>query len=85
MTQAELIEATQTMLGNAISLFVAFVSLVSAYLVVAYLIGKKLTRTQLVILNFLYLAVTLFCASTQYQILQMYTLLTNRLYKLDSR
>ena len=58
--EAELIQATQATWGNVISLTVVQISLLSGYLITAYLAGKNLTRAQVVIVNGLYLLMSAF-------------------------
>ena len=41
-------------LSNSIAFFMGFLSLVSAYLVVAYVVGKELLRSQVIVINFLF-------------------------------
>ena len=57
MTEYELIDSLNSTMGLWISSFMAYVSFVSAYLAVAYLVGKDLTRQQSIIIS------TLFCFS----------------------
>ena len=54
MTEAELIQTAQEVWGNYISTMSIFVSIVSAYLIVAYIAGKKMTRSQVIIINILF-------------------------------
>ena len=51
-------ELSQIALGNMIGAFTIFMSLVSGYLIVAYLIGSRLTRSQLWFVNALFLVTT---------------------------
>lgn len=46
-------------LGNSIAFFMGFVSVVSAYLVVAYVVGRELLRSQVIVINLLFVATTL--------------------------
>ncbi len=57
MTEYELIDSLNSTMGLWVSAFMAYVSFVSAYLAVAYLVGKDLTRQQSIIIS------TLFCFS----------------------
>lgn len=54
MTAADWIEMAQTADSNTIACFGILITLMSGYLVVAYLVGEKLTRAQVVIVNALY-------------------------------
>ena len=58
MSEAEAIEALSDMAINVSTFFSIFVSLTFAYLTVAYLVGKELSRFQLVIINYLYILCT---------------------------
>ena len=55
MSEAELLEVANANTANLIAVFGTFISLATAYLVVAYLVGKKLTTSQLVIINALFI------------------------------
>jgi hypothetical protein len=55
MSPYELADLAQSAFGNGISAFGIFLSLVTAYLAVAYLVGKKITGTQTGILTTLFL------------------------------
>ena len=57
MTEYELIDSLNSTMSLWLSSFTAYVSFLSAYLVVAYLVGKELTRQQSMIIS------TLFCFS----------------------
>jgi len=54
MTQYELADLAQSAFGNATSAFAVNLSILSGYLIVSYLVGDKLSRTQVVILNSLF-------------------------------
>ena len=54
MTEAELLEAASNNWSNVISLITIFISAMSGYLVVAYLVGKKLNTQQVTLVNALY-------------------------------
>ena len=60
MTEAELVSAAQALWANVIALIAIMVSILSAYLVVAYLAGSKMTHSQAVIVNSLYTLVSIF-------------------------
>ena len=60
MTEAELVSAAQALWANVIALMAILLSVVSAYLIVAYLAGSKLTRSQAVIVNSLYILVSVY-------------------------
>ena len=51
MTEAELVEHAQMAFGNAIAAFTVIFTMLSAYLVVAYFVGKKLSFSQVAIIN----------------------------------
>ena len=54
MTEAEILAVSHESWSNAISLVALFVSILSGYLIVAYLAGKNMTRSQIVIVNSLF-------------------------------
>lgn len=66
MTEAELIQAAQATWANVISLTVLQISLLSGYLVIAYLAGKDLTKSQVLIVNGLYILLSWFILTTMY-------------------
>jgi len=68
MTEAELLEASSNNWSDTISLLTMFISVMSGYLVVAYLVGKELKTGQVVLVNFLYGA---FISFTLFAIYQM--------------
>ena len=60
MTEAELMTTAQAGWSNVISLIAIFISVLSGYLVVAYLAGADMTRSQNVIVTSLYLLISIF-------------------------
>jgi hypothetical protein len=58
VTEAELLAVSHESWSNAISLVALFVSILSGYLIVAYMVGKNMTRSQIVILNTLFLGLS---------------------------
>ena len=54
MTEYELVDSLNSTMGLWISAFMAYVSFVSAYLAVAYLVGKDLKREQSIIISILF-------------------------------
>ena len=44
-------------LSNSVAFFTGFVTIISAYLVVAYVVGKELLRGQVIMINLLFVAV----------------------------
>ena len=58
MTEPELVEALTSYLAAAQSGTTTLIGLLSAYLIVAYLAGDKLTRSQVLLVTALYLYVT---------------------------
>jgi hypothetical protein len=59
MSEAEILEMAHMTTGNMISSFAIYVSIASAYLIVAYLVGDKLTRPQTILVNALFIIVML--------------------------
>ena len=58
MTEAELVEAWGLFLGNSQTALGLYLSVLSGYLIIAYLVGDKLTRAQVVIVTVLYVCAT---------------------------
>ena len=54
MELGEVLLAAQAAWGNVISVGALIVTIISGYLVVAYVAGKDMTRTQVIIINTLY-------------------------------
>ena len=75
MTEADYLEIAQLNLTNMIATFALFVTFASGYLVAAYLIGDKLTRSQIVIINSLFIIVMGLGSSTMHTFaVESYTL-----------
>ena len=55
MTEYELIDSLNSTMGLLLSSLVAYVSFVSAYLIVAYVVGQNLSRQQTTIVSILFL------------------------------
>ncbi len=68
MPEAEMIQATQATWGNTISLVAIVITLMSGYLVAAYLVGSQLSRPQVVIVNTLYLLLSTFLLMSIYNL-----------------
>lgn len=60
MTAYELADLAQSNFANGTSAFAVFLSVVSAYIVAAYLVGAKLTRIQSRIVTILFLLISIF-------------------------
>ena len=60
MAEAELLEVSSMMWGNAISLMGLIITLISGYLIAAYIAGSGMTHSQAVIINILYIGFALF-------------------------
>jgi len=61
MTEAELIEAWGLFLGNSQTAMALYLSILSGYLIIAYLVGRKLSRTQVIILSTMFVFASSFC------------------------
>lgn len=55
MNETEIMEVLQAAYSNQVATFAVFLTMISGYLVLAYMIGNKLDRTQIVIVNSLFL------------------------------
>ena len=58
MEANEVAAITAAHMGNFLTAFTVFLSIATAYLIAAYLVGKKLTNLQLVVVNSSYLIST---------------------------
>ena len=54
MTPYEYLDISQSNLSNSIAIVSLSIAVLSGYVVVAYMVGAKLTRTQVMLLNFNY-------------------------------
>ena len=59
MTTYEMADLTQNLFANALSSFTVFLSVVFAYIITAYLVGTRLTRTQVRMLTFVFVIVAI--------------------------
>jgi hypothetical protein len=57
MSQYELLDLAQSALSNSTASYAIFLSIVSGYLITAYLVGAELTRAQATLLTTLFLVV----------------------------
>ena len=57
MTESDWVEMYGMAFSASATYFTVLISIVSGYLVVAYFVGERLTRTQISIMNAMYLAV----------------------------
>jgi hypothetical protein len=55
MVEAELLEISSMAWGNSIALVGLIITLISGYLIAAYIVGANMTHSQSVIINILYL------------------------------
>ena len=51
MTEAELMELVQSVWANYLSTMALFISVISAFLIIAYIAGGRLTRQQVILVN----------------------------------
>ncbi len=66
MTEGEYFETLTSLVSNGLAAYAIFISLVGAYLMVAYNAGGRLTSPQVWIVNILYLASVTFVLMTIY-------------------
>ena len=57
MTESELLEHGAAFWGNAIAIRAILITLLSGYIIAAYVAGKDMTQSQLIIVNTLYLGI----------------------------
>ena len=67
MTASDWVEMYGMAFSTSISNFASLITLMSGYLVVAYLVGNRLTRTQILVTNALYLMSALIAISGSFQ------------------
>ena len=60
MTEAELVEMGLAHWSNAISIVGLTITLISGYLIVAYIVGAEMTRSQVITVNILYMGFAAF-------------------------
>jgi len=63
MTEAELIEAINATLDIHLSVLLAYITIVSAYLIAAFAAGIRLTSLQSVVVSTLFVFATIMCAT----------------------
>ena len=61
MTEAELVEAWGIFLGNSQTAMGLYLSILSGYLIIAYAVGRKLSRIQAIIVSTLFFFASAFC------------------------
>jgi hypothetical protein len=59
MSELDLFEASQLALGNALQSFAILVTMMGAYLTVAYLVAKKLSTVQITVINGIFIVSSL--------------------------
>ena len=70
MAEAEILEVSTMMWGNSISLMGLLITLISGYLIVAYITGKGLTYSQALIVNILYVGFAAFLVLSMFAFFQ---------------
>ena len=66
MNYAELVESTTLFFGVAADLLAIYLTVTSGYLIVAFLVGERLTRPQVGLISLLYILVSSFTSYTFY-------------------
>jgi hypothetical protein len=66
VTEAELIQTAQAIWGNMISMTTIEITLLTGYIIVAYMAGKDLNRSQVTIVNTLYVLLSIFALMGMY-------------------
>ncbi len=64
MTEFELVDAIQSVMANATANFTGLVTLITGYLVVAYIVGSKLSKLQNSIITSLFLIISMLIINT---------------------
>jgi hypothetical protein len=70
MSEAELLETAQAVWGNYISCIGILISIISGYLVVAYIVGRTLTRSQVLLVNVTFFVFTSFAILSMFEFSQ---------------
>ena len=83
MTEAELFELVAAYIGNCISAFTVYLTLVLGYLTIAYLIAKNLSSTQATIATAIYVLGALSCVLTLLHSLSVLSGLVDQLYRVS--
>jgi hypothetical protein len=73
MTESELLDIAQGYTSNAIGLTAIFLSVLTAYLVVAYTVGKKLSFSQVGVVNAFFFVVAIFMIGGQTSLMTVAT------------
>ena len=60
MSEFEYLEVAQSLWGNAVSLMAIYITVLSGYLIIAYVAGTKLQVIQLRLINFIYVGFSSF-------------------------
>ena len=58
MTEYEILELTYSVIDSMATVFAVYLTILTGYLVVAYLIGKQLVTHQVFVINSLFIAIT---------------------------
>ena len=58
MTEYEISELLYSIIDSMATLFSAYLTIISGYLIIAYLVGARLEKVQVVIINSLFIAIT---------------------------
>ena len=66
MTEAELIQTAQDVWGNYMATVTLSISIISAYLVVAYVVGNDLSRSQVAFINLLFTIILAFSTAAAF-------------------
>ena len=60
MSEGELLQAAQATWANGISMVTVEITLLTAYIIMAYMVGKDLSKSQVTIVNTLYVLLSMF-------------------------
>ena len=83
MNEFELIEAIQAVVANLNTNFISLMTVISGYLVVAYIAGDKLSRSQSAIVTLLFLVLAVLVIVTQYYLMLEASELYSRLIAVE--
>jgi small-conductance mechanosensitive channel len=79
MTESDWVEMYGMAFSASATYFTVLISIVSGYLVIAYFVGERLTRTQVSIMNTMYLAVATTTISGSYVALRDFMFARNEM------
>jgi hypothetical protein len=84
MTEYEILDVLATVNGNAVTATGVYFSVLTAYCLVAYVVGAKLTRYQVTFINVVFLVYNLIAALNVASMVNRQLLMSNRLAEISA-